>query len=351
MSFSLHNVECWDIMEVGFRDRYGGTIMEKKNNMKRSLVANFNLVFYEKNGREEPLLRYFDTIVMPAFTSKYIKESGDSRYFFTHVGLEQSEDGEYVLKGILIKKTFLEIKSDVDENWDVIEKDERYSAAPFSTFVIYLKNHRMLFVQNQKGSPSIKNFAATSKAFLNRYVRENNKKLKENGEVELPIPILNVVGIPIRKKLVESLAEVEKINELCLRFYPLNGDIDFGGILGDISNTVRKAVGSKKSDLVLKSPQNIDEVIDLVEKSNGIVEPIFKVTYIDEHGKKRQSKIQNEKISESMELNIQSGNLEDEVEQIMKEGKKLQSITYISKNNDMIYNANSDKIIKLIEKK
>lgn len=325
--------------------------MDERNNMKRSLVANFNLVFYGEDGSEEPLLKYFDTIVIPAFTSKYIKKSGDSRYFFTHVGLEQSEDGEYVLKGILIKKTFLEIKSDVNENWDIIEKDERYSAAPFSTFVIYLKNHRMLFVQNQKGSPSIKNFAATTKDFLNRYVRETNKRLKENGEVGLPIPILNVVGIPMRKKLIESLAEVEKINELCLRFYPLNGDIDFGGILGDISNTVRKAVGSKKSDLVLKSPQNIDEVIDLVEKSNGIVEPIFKVTYIDEYGKKRQSKIQNEKISESMELSIQSGNLKDEVEQIIKEGKKLQSITYVSENNNMIYNANNDKIIKFIEKK
>lgn len=315
------------------------------------MVANFNLVFYDDKGNEEPLLNYFDTIVMPALTAKYIKKSGDSQYFFTQIGLEQSDDGEYVLKGLLVKRTILEVKSDVDENWEVIEKDERYPAAPFSMFVIYLKNHRMLFVQNQKGSPSIKNFTSTVKDFLNRYVKKVNRELKEKNETEFPIPILNVVGIPMRKKLVESLAEVDRINELCLRFYPLNGDIDFGGILGDISNDVRKAVGSEKTDLILKSPKNIDEVIDLVEKSNGIVDPIFKVTYVDENGKKTKSKIQNEEISESMGLNIQGGNLDNEILQIIKEGKKLSSISYVSENNNKIYSDNNGKIIKFISKK
>lgn len=328
----------------------GGNGMIQEN-MKRSMVANFNLVFFGENGSEEPLLNYFDTIVMPALTAKYIKKSGDSQYFFTQIGLEQSDDGEYVLKGLLVKRTVLEVKSDVDENWEVIEKDERYPSAPFSMFVIYLKNHRMLFVQNQKGSPTIRNFTSTVKDFLNRYVKKENKKLKEENEIELPIPILNVVGIPMRKKLVESLAEVEKINELCLRFYPLNGDIDFGGILGEISNDVRRAVGCEKTDLILKSPKNIDEVIDLVEKSNGIVEPIFKVTYVDESGKKKQSKIKNEKISESMGLDIQGGSLDNEISQVIKEGKKLSSITYVSENNNKIYDDNNHKIIKFISKK
>lgn len=321
-----------------------------KTEMKRSLVANFNLVFYGDKGEENPLLDYFDTIVIPAFTSRYVKKSDDSQYFFTKIGLEKAKDGEYVLKGIIVKKTTLEVKSDVDEYWNVIEKDEKYSAAPFSMFVIYLKNHRMLFVQNQKGSPSIRNFSASAKEFLNKYVRNENIRLRELDEEELPIPILNVVGIPMRKKLIDSLTEVEKINELCLRFYPLNGDIDFGGILGNISNDVRRAVGCKKTDLILKSPQNIEEIIDLVEKSNGIVEPIFEVTSVDEDGKKRKSKLKNEEISESMGLNIQGESLDDAISQIIDEGKKIPSITYISESNNAIYNRNQKKIIKFVDK-
>lgn len=47
----------------------------KQENMKSSMVANFNLVFYGENGSEEPLLNYFDAIFMPALTAKYIKLS------------------------------------------------------------------------------------------------------------------------------------------------------------------------------------------------------------------------------------------------------------------------------------
>lgn len=322
----------------------------EQEHMKDGMVANFNLVFYGEDGKEEPLLKYFDKIFMPALTSKYVKKTGDSEYFFTKINLEEAEDGEYVLTGLLVKRTTLEVKSDVDEEWNIIEKDERHPSAPFSIFVIYLKNHRMLFVKNQKGSPTIQNFSATAKDFLNRFVRSENRVLKKYSKEEFPIPILNVVGIPMRKKLVQSLGEVEKINELCLRFYPLNGDIDFGGILGDISNDVRKAVECKRADLVLKSPGNIKELIDLVEKSNGIVEPIFRVTYIDERGRKKKTRIKNETISESMKLDIKQGDLKSEISQIISEGKKIESITYVSEGNNKIYSENCNKIISFAKK-
>lgn len=205
--------------------------------MKRSFIANFNLVFYGKE--EEPLLTHFDTILMPALTSGVKRTSGDSKYFLLDVDVRQSEDGEYVLKGLIVKQTVLEVKSDLDEDGKLVEKDEKYPTAPYSMFVIYLKNHRMLYVQNQKGSPSLDNFKATIKYLLNAYVDKENKELDE----ELPIPILNVVGIPMRKKLKEALEDVEKINQLCLRFYPLNGDIDYSGLFGGISKDIRRANG------------------------------------------------------------------------------------------------------------
>lgn len=167
--------------------------------MKRTFIANFNLVFYGKD--EEPLLSQFDTILMPALISGEKRTSGDSKYFLLDVGIQQDEDDEYVLKGLIVKQTVLEVKSDLDENGRLIEKDEKYPTAPFSMFAIYLKNHRMVYVQNQKGSPSLDNFKATIKYLLNLYVDKKSKELNK----ELPIPILNVVGIPMRKKIKRCL--------------------------------------------------------------------------------------------------------------------------------------------------
>lgn len=313
--------------------------------MKKSFIANFNLVFY--GDEEEPLLSHFDTIVMPALTSGKKRKTGDAKYFLMDVGVQQAEDGEYVLKGLIVKQTVLEVKSDLDENGKLIEKDEKYPTAPFSMFVIYLKNHRVLYVQNQKGSPSLDNFKATIKYLLNAYVDKRSKEL----EKDLPIPILNVIGIPMRKKLKDALAEVEKINSLCLRFYPLNGDIDYSGLFGGISRDVRRAANCKKADLILKSPKNADGVIDIVDKSGGTVQAIFEVTYKDKkNGKKRKGKIKNEEISESMNIDIEGETLQDEIDNIVKEGKERKSITYLSKANEKIYEKNKHKILKFVSR-
>ncbi len=312
--------------------------------MKRAFIANFNLVFYGKD--EEPLLSHFDTVLMPALTSGVKRVAGDSKYFLLEVDVRQAEDGEYVLKGLIIKQTVLEVKSDLDENGRLIEKDERYPTAPFSMFVIYLKNHRMMYVQNQKGSPSLDNFKATIKYLLNAYVNKRNQE----SNAELPIPILNVVGIPMRRKLKEALEEVEKINKLCLRFYPLNGDIDYGGLFGEISRDIRRPADSKRADLILRSPKNINGVIDIVEKSGGTVKPIFEVTYKDKkNGKKRAGKIRDEEISESMDIEIEDKSLEDEIGNIIEEGKKHASITYLSEDNQGIYEKNKHKVIPFMK--
>lgn len=83
--------------------------------MKNVSVMNFNLVYFEKD-MEKPLLEYFDKIVMPALTEKVMKNNGDAKYFFMDVKVIQDNEGEYVLTGLLVKKTVLEIKSDIDEN-------------------------------------------------------------------------------------------------------------------------------------------------------------------------------------------------------------------------------------------
>lgn len=312
---------------------------------KRISVANFNAVFLDGQN-ELPLLSYFDTLFMPALKSGYVRERGDSTFLLLNVNVVHDKQGDYVLVGNIVKKTILEVLSDLNEFGELVEKDDHYPSAPYSTFVIYLKNHRMIFAENQKGSPSIKSFRATIKYIVDKYVRIQNVRLKNEGKSELPIPIINVVGIPTREKLEETLNKVAKINELKLKFYPLNGDgdIDYNGLFTLMTGKLRSAVGSKSGEIVLRSPENINGVIKVVAEAEGIVEPIFKVTYPD----KTTTTIKNDMISERKQIDIESGDFSDEVNRLIEKGKEIDSITYVSEENGRIYENNQAKIIPFI---
>lgn len=307
---------------------------------KKISVANFNVIFVD--GQEEkPLLEYFDTIFMPAITSNVIRKSGDSTYRLMQVKVVESNKG-YLLTGIIVKKTVLEVKSDLDEEGNLVEKDEKIPTAPYSSFVIYLENHRMVYAENQKGSPDLRSFRSTIYYLLNQYIRN----LKMDTEDEFPIPVINVVGIPTRKNISETLQEVEKINKLVLRFYPLNGDLDFDGLFDGIATDLRKLVGSKNGEIVLKSPKNINGVVEVTEKSQGTIAPIFYVQYPG----KRKSRIDNEMISERMEVEIESETIGDEVKGIIEKSRDIESINYVSEGNRKIYEVNQSKIVPFCRK-
>lgn len=137
-----------------------------------------------------------------------------------------------------------------------------------------------------------------------------------------------------------------KINELKLKFYPLNGDgdIDYNGLFTLMTGKLRSAVGSKSGEIVLRSPENINGVIKVVAEAEGIVEPIFKVTYPD----KTTTTIKNDMISERKQIDIESGDFSDEVNRLIEKGKEIDSITYVSEENGRIYENNQAKIIPFI---
>lgn len=310
---------------------------------KKVQVANFNVVFLEEK-EEAPLLKYFDNIILPALQSGIKKENTDTAYLFTDVEIHEDKEKGYVLAGNIVKKTVIEIKSDLDDNEELIEKDERYSSAPFSAFVIYLKNHRMIFVQNQKGSPTIKNFSSTIKYVLAAYIKMHNA-VQDDKEKYLPFPVVNIVGIPLKSNIKEVLKEVKKINRIILKFYPLNGDQEFGSMFGSLITDMRKMTDVRKGEIILKSPKSINGVIDLLEKSGGTVEPILEVTYPD----KSKGKIKDDMLTERMEINFSGDNIQ-EMDEIMEQCRKIKSLEYVSQENERIYEENKCRIIPFTRK-
>ena len=315
---------------------------------KKMCIANFNTVF-EKNDSEMPMLKYFDTIIMPAISSDYMKKYGDTKLFFDEISVIEDKDGEYILTGIIVKDTMLEVKYNYDyQEGRLIDKSGKYQSSPYSLFMIYLKNHRMILVRDQKGSPSLDNFRTLIKGAIDTYIRKTNIKLQKENKELLPIPLVNVVGISSDGDIASVLNDVEKVTKLSLKFYPLNGDgdTDLSEVLDGILKK-RRELGSSTGNINFNSPEKKDEICNFVEKLNGTMEPILYVKY---PGSPVPSKITMDTVIENTEIPVIDDDTKRNLRYIIEQGKKNSKISYASKENTAIYEKNREKIVPFVMK-
>jgi hypothetical protein len=249
----------------------GGNVMVDS---KTSYIANFNVTFGKEN---EPMLSRFEDIILPAFTKEKnakIKLNKDSpSFFFEEVRLTNVK-GEFVLAGLIVKSTKLEVKSRIIDG-KLTRTNLEYPSDPYSYFIINLKNHRMVLVKNQKGSPTLKNFSSTANMLIKNHIREHNEVYIDD---KLPEANLNVVAIPFEGKISEEIKKVKKINQIQLKFYPLNGDIIDNETVDDLNETLSK-LGSNTGHLQFNSPDNETNVADLLKDTKGLLKPTVRVTY------------------------------------------------------------------------
>lgn len=199
---------------------------------------------------EEPLIKRVDDIVVPALKSGIKRKVGDkTKFIFSNVVLREITKDEWVIQGLIVKDTVLDIMSEYSPDTGLEKTEKHVNSAPFSLFIIYLKNHRMLLVKNQNGSPDIRSFSATFKFILNEYVKKENLNSEQNTDIaKLPRPMIFVSGIKTATSVKETLKDVEKINQLILKFYPLNAEWDYDPIFGDIDQKLRKKPRVKRGE-------------------------------------------------------------------------------------------------------
>ena len=311
-------------------------------NKKYAQIANCNIVFGEE---ERPMLDFFDTIIYPAITSNVQKTVGDSSFLFKRIELMEDSTGKTILLGLIVKKTILEIQSDLNKEGELVEKDERHSAAPYSLFAINLVNHRMFFLPNQKGSPSIANFQSLLKYVIDNYRGEKNKVHDDNSK--LPYAIVHVVGIPSVRTMNELLANVERINSLTLRFYPLNGDIDYSEAFGMLSHEIRAELGSKTGEILFRSPKSIEGVKNVLEKASGTINPILRV--VTKRGSK--AKYQDAQFAERIQIDIdEEADVVKDRHRFLSYFKNISALNYTNDQHNSIYERNKERIIPLISK-
>lgn len=311
-------------------------------NKKKLYIADFNCTFGEENY---PLLEYFEEIVYPAFTSNVKrKPSHKNEYFFYNIKLNEYETDKFALTGMIIKKTVLERKSLIDENYSSIQyRDDQIPSHPFSYFTIYLNNHTMVLVKNQSGSPTIKEFEATARFVINEKICELNKDLKDTKFKEANI---NVTNIPCENSIKDALKKLESINTITLTLYPLNGgDVPTGGFYDKYRN-ILEDTGSPEGNISIKKPrikteEDIEYITNMISQEAGKVKHSIR-------GKKISGgsvQIKDNDMSEVINIELEDNEYSDNnVCKIIEETMNKQEIEFVGEENKKIYLDNLFKI-------
>ncbi|WIG36138.1 hypothetical protein [Bacillus toyonensis] len=306
---------------------------------KSLYIANFNCTFGKEN---KPMLDYFEEIVMPAFQQSQVRESDGNKYFFDNVKLIMVK-GEFMLGGLLIKRTKLEVKSLYTEG-KLTLTNEIHPSDPYSYFLINLKNHRMVLVKNQKGSPNLGNFSATAKYVLKDYISKINRDI-EDKEERLPAANLNIVAIPFKDAIRKEMKNVKKIQNVILRFYPLNGDID-GNEVFTYMREMLEEVDSKSGHTQINTPDNRENIINLLDDTNGLVRPTLRVVY--NNGSART--LRDDSFTEEMQIQLEdTEDIYENLDSIAGRVINEEQFTDTSEENQNIYERWFGKLMSIFE--
>ncbi|MDR0767003.1 MAG: hypothetical protein LBE57_00940 [Methanosarcinales archaeon] len=315
-------------------------------------IANFNVTF---GLEDKPLLSYFKEIVYPAFQAEIIREikGKNKRYELLDCSIENftGKDSDFVLIGRLVKDTIIESKSERDEIGNIKEVDKKYKMAPYSIFIIFLINHRMILVKNQVGSPDYREFGATVNYVLKEYIRERNKEIgkqKKSRETKSKMiepygaPTVNIANIPHLETIKEQLKDI-KIQKITIKMFPLNGTTDYKGVFGSIRKSMGE-VSSKTGGLYMNSPKNKTNVEKLIGDSEGLAN--FKIEGKTSGGE--EIKIFDDKFREKLSIELNDDdNLKEKASRIFNEFSNKKELTFSDKENEELYKKKLTEIKKL----
>lgn len=325
----------------------------KMTNAKIMQLGNFNITWGKNNL---PMLYFFESIVFPCFTDggfKRIDYSNSKEYFLSDVKLKEIDD-EFVLVGNFIKSMHYHVNN-IYENGELKKVPSDIPTAPYSRFIIFLKNHKMVMVKNENESPNIKSFQSTVNDILKKYIKKYDNKIIDNlSKSEIPIlsgikstedfiPLVNIIDIPYSDDIESIFKNVKKIDSVTLRFVPLNNDIPPENLFSDIDMLIKNN-GSKSGNITINSPQHKENVIKTIKDSSAFAKPTIHVKDIDGA---RQT-IKSDAFTLSKKIDIERDLTEKNDEKIAFFAKQDPKIEQCSPQNQKTYDEVNASLKKLI---
>ena len=204
------------------------------------------------------LLDRFSEVIYPSiFESTYTRQYGKTSYFLYKPELVKLSDDDEALAivGRFVKMETLEREQRFDGQYLVSDYAELENA-PSSIFALLLRNHRLIYLKENRGSPGVDTFGTTMESFFKneqkKYIKKNLelfKELEPRSRIEIrnersrleeycPVPEVSVVSlVKSDGDIGDFINSFEKIESLALKVVKLNDEIDAGALF----QSIRKA--------------------------------------------------------------------------------------------------------------
>lgn len=353
-----------------------GGIMKGNKNIE---LANFNCTF---SDQYEPMLQYFEKVVYPAFLDNQIvreykiNEKSSNKYYFTEVEIVFTEKLGYVLKGCIVKETSYRGKSIVDKNKKIVELPEdtehKLEHAPYSIFGIILKNHRLFFIKNEGGSPSLTTFKATTQYVFEKYIEKINEMINRNLQLSLfnkeevnplyadlqflPGFKLKIMPFIEDEAIEKTFDSIVDIDEVSIKFVRQNGEPDFDPII-ELFDKGSELTDSEEVGTVYKKPKNKERIRSIFKIGNGIIDYFIKgknsdkkeISLTNKLGEETSKEVvitSSEKIPVSFEENLNRNEVTEEILKAVDDSKIA-----LTSREEVLYSEKIKILKSLIEEK
>ena len=231
------------------------------------------------------MLDLYDETVEPAFFTPMKRKYGDTKLFFHQVEYVKLDESVLAIAGRFVKDTILESEQ-IFENGELKKESETLPSSPSSLFVLILNSHRLLFVREHRGSPTVGTFGTTLARFLKirhfGFLKAKSKEIDpETGRrrafKELlrlyPYPTLDVVPVASRESLSQFIHRFHTLERIKIKLLPTNSELDNGPLFKGIrdagdrihSQTTALNYENKKG---LKKGEAIDQLSEAVKQGN-----------------------------------------------------------------------------------
>lgn len=239
--------------------------MNKSRNLN---FANFICHF----GDKYEMLDLAEEIIIPAFMSPLKRKYSDTMYFFHDVALLDLGSAAApvaALAGRLVKDTQIQ-REQILRNGVLVYDKRSLESAPSAFFILVLNDHKLVYMPETKGAPSIEAFRATAQKFasekhnaftdnLYQEAKQDDSRVTRKAILEkYPMPTIEVIPLSSEASLDNFIGQFEVLSEIRVRLIDPNGELDNDELFDDLQQS-KELLGAKTTEVVHRNPKGMSK--------------------------------------------------------------------------------------------
>lgn len=214
-------------------------------------------------------------IVLPAFTDDtLVREARGSSFHLLDVQLAPSIAGvenEPVVTGRFVQDTTLRREQVYDPaSGKLIPDEASLATSPSAFFILFLKDHRLVYFAETRHAPTLASFQSTMQSFLTRKHRDHIEKIykttspsnksitKKALKEELPVPNLTVVQLTNSEDLNSFIDQFEKLQKIEIVVHQKNDEPVFSSLIQNLDE-LNDLTGAKTSKVISSDNSGLDK--------------------------------------------------------------------------------------------